>query len=96
MASYDDVTPGRNDADVITRGGGALMLVSPSGGGKTRIMRRLMPTEDNLLASVSMTTRRPRPGDLDGVDYTFRMREKFDHVARNGGMLGHATVHGHS
>ncbi|TLU71160.1 nucleoside/nucleotide kinase family protein [Lichenicoccus roseus] len=96
IPSYDGMTQRRNDGDVMARQRVALVLVSPSGGGKTTIMRRLMPTEDNLVAGVSMTTRRPRPGELDAVDYTFRTQEKFDHVARHEGMLENATIHGHS
>ena len=47
------------------------VLSSPSGAGKTTLSRRLMELEDDLSLSVSVTTRKPRPGEVDGVDYRF-------------------------
>ena len=79
------------DTDIKRRG---LMLVlsSPSGAGKTTISRRLLETDDNLSLSVSATTRPPRPGEADGVDYFFVAPERFAGMVENGELLEHDTV----
>ena len=75
---------------------GTLLIVSgPSGSGKTTLCRRA--EKDGLTAySISCTTRAPRPGEQDGVDYHFLTREIFDAKVANGEFLEHATVHGNS
>jgi guanylate kinase len=55
----------------------ALVLSSPSGGGKTTIARALLAARDDVGYSVSATTRPPRPGEEDGKDYFFLTREEF-------------------
>ena len=55
----------------IRRRGLLLVLSSPSGAGKTTITRRLLERDPMLLLSVSVTTRPPRPGEIDGRDYIF-------------------------
>ncbi len=75
---------------------GTLLIVSgPSGSGKTTLCRR---AEAAGLArySISCTTRRPRPGERDGVDYHFLSPEAFAAKAEAGEFLEHATVHGNS
>ena len=74
------------------RRGVCLVLSSPSGGGKTAIARRLVASEENLVLSVSMTTRAPRVGERDGVDYLFRAQADFDVIADAGGFLEWANV----
>jgi len=74
------------------RRGLCLVLASPSGGGKTAIARQLVATESNLALSISMTTRAPRAGEQDGVDYLFRAQAEFDAVVRAGGFLEYAQV----
>jgi guanylate kinase len=54
-----------------------LILSSPSGGGKTTIARALVAARDDLGYSVSATTREPRPGEEDGVDYHYFSRKEF-------------------
>lgn len=54
-----------------------LVLSAPSGGGKTTIARALLAARDDLGYSVSATTRRPRAGEQDGVDYHFLSRPEF-------------------
>lgn len=54
-----------------------IVLTAPSGAGKTTIARRLMSEVDGLQFSVSATTREPRPGERDGVDYVFLSPEAF-------------------
>ena len=62
------------------------MVVSgPSGAGKTTVLRRVLQScRVPLAASVSATTRPPRPGEIDGVDYHFLTPEEFDRRRRNG------------
>ncbi len=76
----------------IARRGLMLVLSSPSGAGKTTISRRLLARHRDLSMSVSMTTRPPRPGEVDGKDYIFVNPEAFERMVREGAFLEHATV----
>ncbi len=72
-----------------------LLLVSaPSGAGKTTLCRRLLESHPELVFSVSATTRSPRAGERDGVDYHFLCREDFERGVGAGEFLEHAEVHG--
>ena len=84
----------RNSA-AIRRRGFLLVLSSPSGAGKTTITRRLMERDPSLSLSVSVTTRPPRPGEVDGKDYTFIDQARFDAMVAAGELLEHATVFEH-
>jgi guanylate kinase len=79
----------------IARRGVMLVLSSPSGAGKTTLSRRLLEGDPNVTLSVSMTTRRQRAGERDGVDYLFVSGEAFEAAVLNGELLEHATVFGH-
>jgi guanylate kinase len=79
----------------IARRGLMLVLSSPSGAGKTTITRALLQTDDNLALSVSVTTRRPRPGETDGVDYHFINTEQFNLMVNRRELLEHAKVFDH-
>jgi guanylate kinase len=81
-------------SSTIARRGLLLVLSSPSGAGKTTLSRRLLEREDELVMSVSVTTRKPRPGEVDGKDYHFISREQFDRMAEGGELLEHADVFG--
>lgn len=71
---------------------GVLTVISgPSGVGKGTIIKRLFELDDNLYFSVSATTRAPRPGEIDGVHYSFKTREQFEHDIETGEMLEHAV-----
>lgn len=59
------------------RRGLMLVISSPSGAGKTTLCRKLMDQFDDIKLSVSATTRPPRPGETDGVDYHFKTRHEF-------------------
>ena len=83
-----------NDALMIDRTGLMVILSSPSGAGKSTLARRLMEWDDSLRFSVSATTRAPRPGEVDGVDYHFTTREAFLRMVAEGQMLEHAEVFG--
>lgn len=65
---------------------GILIVVSGfSGAGKGTLMKLLMQTYDNYALSVSMTTRSPRDGEIDGVHYFFSTKEQFEEkIARDG------------
>ncbi len=78
----------------IHRRGVMFVLSSPSGAGKTTICKRLLAQDDALTLSVSATTRAPRPGEQEGVDYFFKTEDEFLDLERNGGMLEHARVFG--
>jgi guanylate kinase len=80
----------------VARRGFLLVLSSPSGAGKTTITRRLLDRDSGLALSVSVTTRRPRPGEVEGVDYYFIDQPRFDAMVAGGELLEHATVFGHS
>ena len=74
---------------------GKLFVISaPSGAGKTSLVRSLLATRPNLVASVSHTTRKPRPLELEGRDYYFVTRERFGQLVDEGAFLEHATVFG--
>jgi len=79
----------------IQRRGVLLVLSSPSGAGKTTITRRLLERDPTLSLSVSVTTRPPRPSEVDGRDYTFIGQAEFDALAARGDLLEHAQVFGH-
>lgn len=80
----------------IHRRGFLLVLSSPSGAGKTTITRGLVASDPELALSVSVTTRRARQGEVEGRDYYFIDRRRFDEMAKQGELLEHATVFGNS
>lgn len=74
---------------------GVLIIVSaPSGCGKSTVVRALMEQRDKLRFSVSATTRSPREGETDGVDYYFVSREQFQQMVDEGAFLEHAEYVG--
>ena len=74
---------------------GALIVVSaPSGCGKSTILKRLMERRENLRFSVSATTRAPRPGERDGVDYFFVSRAEFRQMILHDAFLEYAEYVG--
>ncbi len=71
-----------------------LVISSPSGGGKGTLVRRLRETVPGVGYSVSWTTRAPRPGEVDGVNYRFVTEEEFSRKRQANGFLEWAVVHG--
>jgi guanylate kinase len=71
-----------------------VVLAAPSGTGKTTIARSLVGSSDRYVFSVSATTRAPRAGERDGVDYHFRDRAAFERMAADGELAEWAEVHG--
>ncbi len=90
------MSPAAPAQDPIRRRGFLLVLSSPSGAGKTTITRRLLERDPTLWLSVSVTTRAPRPGEVDGKDYRFIDQAAFDRMVAEGELLEHATVFGNS
>ena len=75
---------------------GLLVVVSgPSGVGKDTLIQRLLELDPNLRYSVSCTTRKPRPGEAEGVNYYFVSRERFEELIAQGFFLEHATYGAH-
>jgi len=74
---------------------GVLIIVSaPSGCGKSTIVRQLMAQREKLRFSVSATTRPPRAGETDGVEYFFVSRERFEEMISENAFLEHAEYVG--
>jgi len=78
----------------VARRGLLLVLSSPSGAGKTTLARGLLAAEPGLRMSVSVTTRPPRRGEVDGVDYRFVDAAEFERLKAAGELLEWAQVHG--
>lgn len=78
--------------EILNRRGLMVVLSSPSGAGKSTISRALIERDNNLIMSISATTRRPRPGEIEGKDYYFVKKETFDAMVTGGQMLEHAEV----
>ena len=71
---------------------GILMVISGfSGAGKGTLVKKLLQNYDNYALSVSMTTRKPREGERDGVEYFFVDRGKFEETIANNGLIEYAT-----
>ncbi|MBU5481893.1 guanylate kinase [Blautia sp. MSJ-19] len=74
---------------------GILTVVSGfSGAGKGTVMKRLMEKYDNYALSISVTTRQPREGERDGIEYFFRSREEVEEMIRKDQLLEHAEYVG--
>ena len=78
----------------ISRRGLCLVLSAPSGAGKSSVSRALLEREPDLRLSVSAATRKPRPGEQEGVHYFFREREEFQRMIDAGELLEWAEVFG--
>jgi len=81
-----------NEKPKIERRGLLLVLSSPSGAGKTSLSRALLESDPDISLSVSVTTRKPRPGEVDGRDYWFIDVAKFKTMKENGELLEWAPV----
>lgn len=91
-ATTSAAEPDRVDPAVIARRGLMLVISSPSGAGKSTIARALLARDSNLSMSVSMTTRTPRPGEVDGRDYIFVSEATYRAMVARDGFLEYATV----
>jgi guanylate kinase len=82
------------DKSAIARRGLMLVLSSPSGAGKTTLSRKLLAADPNIDLSVSVTTRKQRPGEIEARDYHFIDRKRFDAMVARGELLEWAEVFG--
>lgn len=74
-------------------GGFLLVLSGPSGSGKGTVSEALMKNNDDIIFSTSVTTRTPRPGEVNGENYFFATREEFEEMVEKDELLEHAFVH---
>lgn len=70
--------------------GFVLVLSGPSGVGKDTVINELLKRDDKTVVSISMTTRKPRPGEVDGINYYFVTKEEFEEKIQNNEMLEYA------
>lgn len=70
--------------------GFVLVLSGPSGVGKDTVINELLQRDEKIVVSISMTTRKPRPGEIDGVNYYFVSKEEFEEKIQNNEMLEYA------
>ena len=78
----------------MSAAGNLFVIAAASGAGKTSLTRALLERDPGIRLSVSYTTRPPRPGEHDGVDYHFVTPERFQEMRGAGAFLEHALVHG--
>jgi guanylate kinase len=78
----------------MTAPGSLFVVAAPSGAGKTSLTRALLERDAGIRLSVSYTTRPPRPGEREGVDYHFVTPERFRALQDAAAFLEHAQVHG--
>ena len=82
------------DDDTLHRRGLMFILSSPSGAGKTTIARKLLDEDAEIRASISVTTRPMRPGEVEGVDYYFVDKAEFDRMVEANEFYEWAVVFG--
>ncbi len=83
-----------NEGGEVARRGLMLVLSSPSGAGKTTLSRLLLRRYSTIELSISVTTRKPRPGEVEGRDYHFIDEPRFDAMVARGDLLEWAEVFG--
>ena len=71
-----------------------VVLSAPSGCGKDTVFRAIEALRDDVVESVSATTRAPRPGEVDGVNYFFKTRADFEKMIADGGFFEYAEYSG--
>ncbi len=74
--------------------GQLIVLSGPSGCGKGTILKEMLRTEEKMKLSISLTTRSPRPGETDGIDYFYVSKEQFEKMVDDGAVLEHAEYCG--
>src|SRR3546814_8684108 len=75
--------------------GNIFMVVAPSGAGKSSLVNALLAQDDQVLLSISCTTRAPRPGEEADKHYRFISQDAFFEMREQGNLLEWAAVHGH-
>ena len=69
-----------------------IVLSSPSGAGKTTITKKISQKYPNIKISISHTTRKPRPNEIDGVDYHFVSKDKFENLIKDNKFYEYAKI----
>jgi guanylate kinase len=90
MTDFDSTMPSS-----LSRRGLMLVLSSPSGAGKSSISRKLLEQDDNISLSISVTSRKRRPGEVEGKDYHFVEPQEFQFMINENRFLEHAKVFDH-
>lgn len=78
---------------IATNKGLIIILSSPSGAGKSSLTRSLLQMDNNLRLSVSATTRKPRPGEVEGVNYHFKSNLEFEELIKQDKFLEYAKIY---
>jgi guanylate kinase len=79
---------------LTARPGRIFVISGPSGVGKDAVIAKVVAADPSIRRSVSYTTRRPRPNERDGVDYSFVSPQEFERLLEKGELLEHATYGG--
>lgn len=77
-----------------TKKGLVFIISAPAGTGKTTLVKRLKEEFPDIKSNVSFTTRKPRPGEIDGIDYHFIDQETFEEKIRAGELLEYVQLYG--
>jgi len=95
----DSLPTSSGDRRPAAGGGGSPLLIlisAPSGAGKTTVCQQLLAARPEMCRAITCTTRQPRAGEEDGIDYYFLDSENFLKRVQAGNFLEHATVYGNS
>jgi guanylate kinase len=88
------MAPSSTSRGRIARRGLLFVMSSPSGAGKTTLSKKLLAVDPDIAMSISVTTRKPRPGEVDGKDYHFISTEQFEAMVAQNELLEWANVFG--
>ena len=77
---------------VTEKKGMMFILSSPSGAGKTTLTKKIAEKNSDFIISISHTTRKPRQNEIDGLDYHFVTKEKFDELVQKNSFFEHANI----
>ena len=80
---------------MIQHPGNVFVVSAPSGAGKSTLAQRLVRSLPDLIFSISFTTRKPRPGEVDGQDYFYIDEDRFEAMVRENGFVEWVQVYGH-
>jgi guanylate kinase len=94
MNEQESISTGSNPEEPSCKPGRLFIISAPSGGGKTTLSKALFERFNDILYSVSYTTRPPRKGERDGVDYFFISKQDFEKRIESGHWAEWAEVHG--
>lgn len=84
----------KKDFTRMKRRGLCFVIAAPSGTGKSTLCKSLLSHHTDLKLSISATTRKPRPGEKEGIDYYFHSRQQFENLIQHQGLIEWAEVYG--